>query len=152
MDEIIFLTNITSVSVYIIIFTLIFMLGYVKRALSLYNTALANKCTSGANFAWYPFSGVVTMAKLTRSKPVPAVVTSVMFFASCAFAAIIMLINKTFMAWTLWLCAVMYIIYGAVHFTVLKKYMNKFYPDVSNGYIAFACIAPFYKYLIHIAF
>lgn len=150
--EYILQSNITAVGIYIVIFTLVFMVGYVKRATAVYNIALKNKCAQYADFAWYPFCTVITMAKLTKSKSTMAVVSSLLFFVAFICALVVMLVTKTFIGWLACLCVVLYVIYGATHFKLLKKYMNSFYPDVSDGYIVFSCIMPFFKYIIHIEF
>lgn len=150
--EYILQSNITAAGIYIVIFTLIFMVGYVKRATAVYNIALKNKCTQYADFAWYPFCTVITMAKLTKSKYMAAVVSSVLFFSVFVCALVAMLVTKAFIGWLAFLCVVLYAIYGIAHFKLLKKYMNSFHPDVSDGYIVFSCIMPFFKYIVHIEF
>lgn len=151
-SEYILIADVTTFSVYIVIFTLVFMVGYIKRATAVYNTALKHKGSQYADLAWYPFCGVIAMANLTKSKYGVAVTSSILFFIAFACMLVVMLINKAVTGWLLGLCAVLYILYGIAHFKILKKYMNCYYPDISDGYIVFSCIMPFFKYLIHIDF
>ena len=152
MEEILLLTDVTTASVYIIIFALIFMIGYVTRALSLYNTSIDKGYTKEAAFAWYPFTSAVTMGKLAGSTFYPALITSILFFGTLLSAVVVMALNKIIISWLIWLCVWLYAIYSISCFFLLKKYMNKFHPDVSDSYIAFASAVPFFKYLIHISF
>ena len=126
MEEILLLTDVTTASVYIIIFALIFMIGYVTRALSLYNTSIDKGYTKEAAFAWYPFTSAVTMGKLAGSTFYPALITSILFFGTALSAVVVMALNKIIISWLIWLCVGLYAIYSISCFFLLKKYMNKF--------------------------
>lgn len=152
MEQILFLTNITSGAVYIIIFAIMLMVGYMNRATAVYNNALNNGISKYAAFAWFPFTSVITMAKLAKCTFIPALISSILFYATTGVSIAIMIIKGTVILRLIWLCGAMYLLSCICHFFVLKKYMNKFFPDVSTGYIAFASIVPLYKLLIHINF
>lgn len=148
----ILLTNITSIAIYIVILSIIFIFGYINRATNIYNTASKYGYDKISAFAWYPFTSSVTMAKLADCNFLPSLVTSVIAVFTTIGLSALCIVTRQLHTSVIIIITVVYTLYSLCHYFVLKAYMNKFYPDKSETYILFSSFVPFFKYLIHINF
>ncbi len=152
-DEInILLTDITSIAIYAILFSIIFITGYINRASSIYNNAIKHNKEKLSVLAWYPFINIIAIAKLANRSYIPALISSVSELIFTIYAVICCIIEKQVLSWAIIIFIIIYLINSIFYYFIIKTYMDTYHPDKSNAYILFSSIIPLFKYLIFIEF
>lgn len=144
-----FTTNTVTICLFVSIFLILFLIGYIARAKSLYNRA--EKVLSGdqASNACYPIINVMTMGTLADCNYTYALIATVLFVLSVPITAVLSITKLISFTVCIEGIVVFYLLYSTCHVIVLKKYMNKFDPDVSDLCIIVSGYVPFLKYYIH---
>lgn len=150
MEEILLTTNIVTVCIYATIFLLLFFIGFSFRANDIYKKAREELSDDYASNAWYPIINIMPMSKIAGCKYIYALISSIMFVACVPICAILLIVNIITATKCTLIILCFYILYSLCHTVILKKYMNKFYPEISDICIIASGFIPFLKYYIHV--
>ncbi len=150
MEEILLLTNITTIYVYGVITALLFVVLFIERALCIYSTAF--DLGKDAPLAWFPFINSFAMASLGDHKlsGLPSAISSAALFGSIIYTLCMAVFKQSLDPFNFRFCLILYIVYSISHAFVLNVYMKKCHPEVTTGMIIISSFVPFLKYMIHI--
>lgn len=144
------MTNIVTICIYAVIFLSLFLIGYCLRAQNLYNHTKEVLTEDVASNAWYPIVSVMTMGKAVGCRYIYSMIATILFVVSVPLMSIFMIADLADYDMCFKVIVCLYILYSTCHTFVLKKYMNKFYPEISDLCIIISGYVPFLKYFVHV--
>lgn len=150
LTEIYKITNASTIAVFASIFLVLFFIGFSFRANDVYKKACNELSDDYASNAWYPIINIMPMSKVAGCSYIIPLITSILFVVSVPLCSVLLILKMiTTKACTVIILS-LYLLYSLCHTFVLKKYMNKFYPETSDISIVASGFIPFLKYYIHV--
>lgn len=149
LTSVYFTTNTVTICLFVSIFLILFLIGYIARAKKLYDQAENILSNDQASNAYYPIINVMTLGMLAGCNYTYALIATVLFIISIPLSAVLFITKLISFAMCIGIIVIFYLLYSTCHTIVLKKYMNKFDPDVSDLCIIVSGYVPFLKYYIH---
>lgn len=144
------MTNIVTICIYAVIFLSLFLIGYCLRAKNLYDHTKELLTEELASNAWYPVVSTMTMGKAADCKYVYSMIATILFIVCVPLMSVLMIADIMTSSVCFKIIIIFYLLYSTCHTIVLKKYMNKFYPETSDLCIIVSGYVPFLKYFVHV--